>query len=252
MKTLTAAFTLFLVLAAVLAGAAERAVEMIETPSKASLQACTSYLLFDRCEYREIALPKWVSFGDRIEIRVEGKATPEAFDVRRLRADPDRGLCWIGDSERPSLGSDTIIIRGCRIVPPQEAQRRRTIGTLAKIVGFLGTTAGLTEVCARSPKLDAETSLQWTRRSLDLHDLSIKYAKHLAPGDEAAEIIATISSVKAAADQHMNPERIWDDPKGCADEMTREIEMTIAEAKNCLKRKPAYAVVFLRHHRCSP
>ncbi len=239
-----------LLLAASQVGAAERAVEMIVTPGRASLSECTSYLFFGRCEYRSVVLPKRVWFGDRIEIRVKGKTESERFDVRRLRGDPKRALCWIGNDDRPGLGSDTITVHDCQIPTPTEARKAKTIQRLAEIAGFLGSTAGLAEVCSRSPKLDAKTSLEWTRRAIDLYDLTQRYTEYLAPSDESAQTAAEIGMHAAAADQHENPGRIWNDPRGCGAEMTKDIERVILDVKRCLALGPTNVEVFLRGGQC--
>lgn len=237
-------------LAASQAGAVERAVEMIETPGRAALLECTNYIFISRCDRKTVSLPKRIWLGDRLKIHVEGKVKPVQFDVRWLRGDPKRALCWIGDDYGHRRGNDYIVVRNCRIVPPAEARKAGNIRRLAGLIEFLGSTAGVAEVCARSPKLDAKTSLEWSGRSIALYDLAQRYIERLAPSDETAETAATIAMHLTAADQHENPERVWNDPQGCRGSVAKEVTAIIAAAKACLVGNHANAVFFADQFRC--
>ena len=95
--------------------------------------------------------------------------------------------------------------------------------------------AGLAVVCAQSPTVETEDSLVWYRRALTLEDLAMKYAERLAPEDEAAATSTMLAMAAYSAELQEAPQRVWDDPQGCGEEMKREIDDMIRAARCNLK-----------------
>ena len=113
-----------------------------------------------------------------------------------------------------------------------------TIGEMKQIVETLGSMAGISIVCAQSPKLDDEASLKWRRRSTKLEDLAMDYAEQFAPGDEEIATATTLTLGVISLNQQQEPERIWDDPRGCGAAMAAEIDYLIQQTRNGLKSTP--------------
>ena len=118
---------------------------------------------------------------------------------------------------------------------PVTATDRSTIDKLGQIVETLGMGAGVAIVCSRSPTLETKASLAWARRALTLQDLAMKYAEHLAPGDEAAATATRMALAALSAELQEVPQRVWDDPHGCGEETQREINDMIRVARCGLK-----------------
>ena len=135
----------------------------------------------------------------------------------------------------------TAIGAGAAVWWANSANERRvqakpeTVDELKQIVETLGTVAGVSIVCAQSPKLDDEASLKWWGRSARLEDLAMDYAERLAPGDEDVAAATTLTLGMISLDQQQEPERVWDDPRGCGEAMAAEADFLIQQARNGLK-----------------
>ena len=118
---------------------------------------------------------------------------------------------------------------------PATAVERSAMDKLAETVEVLGMGAGLAVVCAQSPTVETEDSLAWFRRALTLEDLAMEYAERLAPGDEAVATSTMLALAADSAELQEAPQRVWDDPQGCGEEMKREINDMIRAARCRLK-----------------
>lgn len=98
----------------------------------------------------------------------------------------------------------------------------------------LGSVEGIVVVCARSPHADDETALRWHGWSIDVTNIATEYAAHMHPDNEAAQAVAQLAFGAASLEQQEEPERTWDDPRGCDRDMASEVNTFILEWSNYL------------------
>ena len=141
------------------------------------------------------------------------------------------GNCFLYNSSYRDRDFENMIMLGkcepvaAALVPPTKLD----IDKMIEAMEDLGGMDGIVIVCSQSPHIDVETSLRWTGYSLDLSDLATEYAKRIWPNDASAQALAAVGVYgEAMLYQQEDPERIWDTPDACDEDMEDEVLRFIA------------------------